>query len=61
MDDSAIDFYHKYYVAINQICVERSGRIVQRYVMELVGDLRQVGGFVRVLQFPPSMKLAATI
>jgi hypothetical protein len=26
-----------------------------------VSDLRQVGGFLRVLQFPPPIKLTATI
>ena len=32
----------------------------QHYVIQFVSDLRQVGGFVRVLQFPPQIKLAAT-
>ena len=57
MYDSAIKFYHKYYFVIDQICVVRSWRIVQHYVMELVGDFRQVGGYLWVLQFPPPMKL----
>jgi hypothetical protein len=26
-----------------------------------VSDLRQVGGFLRILQFPPPIKLTATI
>ena len=26
---------------------------IQHYVMKLVGDLRQVGGFLRILRFPP--------
>jgi hypothetical protein len=34
---------------------------VQHYVIKFVRDLRQVGGFLRVLQFPPSIKLTATI
>ena len=36
----------------------RSGRGVQHYVLNLVSDLRQVGGFLRVFRFPP---LTATI
>jgi len=35
----------------------RSGRGVQHYVIKLVSDLRQVGGFHRVLRFPPPIKL----
>jgi hypothetical protein len=33
----------------------------QHYVIKFVSDLRQVGGFLRVLQFPPPIKLTATI
>jgi hypothetical protein len=29
---------------------------IQHYVTKLVSDLRQVGGFLRVLRFPPPMK-----
>jgi hypothetical protein len=39
----------------------RSGRGVQHYVIKFAGDLRQVGGFLRVLRFPPPIKLTATI
>jgi hypothetical protein len=28
---------------------------------KIVSDLRQVGGYLRVLRFPPSIKLTATI
>jgi hypothetical protein len=31
----------------------RSGWGVQHYVIKFVNDLRQVGGFLRVLRFPP--------
>ena len=31
------------------------------YVIEFVSDLRQVSGFLRVLRFPPSLRLTATI
>jgi hypothetical protein len=34
---------------------------VQHYVIKFVSDLRQVGGFLRVLRFPPPIKLTATI
>jgi hypothetical protein len=30
---------------------------IQHYVIKFVSDLRQVGGFLRVLRFPPSIKL----
>ena len=39
----------------------RSGRGVQHYVIKFDSDLRQVGGFLRVLWFPPPIKLTATI
>jgi hypothetical protein len=39
----------------------RSGRGVQHYVITIVSDLRQVGGFLWGLQFPPPIKLTATI
>jgi len=38
-----------------------SGRGVQHYVIKFVSDLRQGGGFPRVLQFPPAIKLTVTI
>jgi hypothetical protein len=34
---------------------------IQHYVMKFVGDLRQDGGFLRVLRFLPPVKLTATI
>ena len=39
----------------------RSGRGVQHYVIKFVSDLRQVGGFFRILRFPPTIKPLATI
>ena len=39
----------------------RSGRCEQQYVIKFVSDLRHVGGFLRVLRFPPPIKLTATI
>jgi hypothetical protein len=38
-----------------------SGRGVQHYVIKFDSDLRQVGGFLRVLRFPLPIKLTATI
>ena len=37
----------------------RSGDVysIQHYVIEFVSDLRQVSGFLRVLWFPPPIKL----
>ena len=34
---------------------------IQHYVIKYVSDLQQVRGFLRVLQFPPPIKLTATI
>ena len=34
---------------------------IQQYVIKSVSDLLQVGGFLRVLRFPPPIKLIATI
>jgi len=34
---------------------------IQHYVIKFVSDLRQDGGFLRVLLIPPPIKLTATI
>jgi hypothetical protein len=34
---------------------------MQHYVIKFVSDLRQVGGILRALRFPPPIKLTATI
>ena len=34
---------------------------IQHYIIKFGSDLRQVGGFPRVLRFPPPMNLTATI
>ena len=34
---------------------------IQNYVIKFVSDLLQVGCFLRVIQFSPTIKLAATI
>ena len=49
--------------AYHYLCCEiesRSGQGVQQYVTKFVSDLRQVGGFLRVLRFPLPIKLTAT-
>ena len=35
--------------------------LIQHYVIKFVSDLRQVIGFLRVLLFPPPIKLTPTI
>jgi hypothetical protein len=35
--------------------------LIQYYVIKFVSDLRQVGGFLQVLQSPPPIKLIAMI
>ena len=34
---------------------------LQHYMIKFVSDLRQVGGFLRVLGFPPPIKLTTTV
>ena len=34
---------------------------IQHYVIKFGSDLRQIGGYLRVLRFPPPIKLTATI
>ena len=35
--------------------------LIQHYVIKFVSDLRQVDGFLWVPQFPPPLKMTATI
>ena len=37
------------------------GEMYKHYVIKFVSDLRQVGGFFRVLRFPSPIQLTATI
>ena len=53
----AVSGYHHYYCEFES----RSGLDVQHYGIKFVSDLREVGGFLRVLRFPPPIKLTATI
>ena len=34
---------------------------IQHYVIKFVSDMRQICGFLRVLRFPPPIKLTATM
>jgi hypothetical protein len=34
---------------------------IQHYVIKFVSDMQQIRGFLRVLQFPPPIKLTATM
>ena len=43
------------------VLVMREMYSIQHYVIKFVSDLRQVVGFLRVLRFPLSIKLTATI
>jgi len=53
----AISAYHQWCCKFES----QSGQGVKHYVIKFVSDLRQVGGFLRVLRFPPRIKLTATI
>ena len=41
--------------------VHREVYLLQHFVIKFVNDLRQVDGFLRVLRFPPPIKLTTTI
>ena len=56
-----VDFTTAYTIsAYHHWCCEfesRSGRDAQHYVIKFVSDLRQVGGFLRVLRFPSPISI----
>ena len=64
-DRMVVGFTTTYVIsACHHWCCElesRPGRGVQHYVIKFVSDLLQVGGFLRVLWFPPPIKLTVTI
>jgi hypothetical protein len=47
----------------NEEFESHSGKVysMQHYVIKFVSDLRQVGGFLWALRFPPSIELTVTI
>jgi hypothetical protein len=53
----AIGAYHHLCCAFNTPAQGKE----YNYVIKFVSDIRQVGGFLRVLRFPPPIKLTATI
>jgi hypothetical protein len=55
-----ISAYHHYKIVISNP-IHGDVYSIQHYVIKFVSDLRQVGGFFRVVRFPPSRKLTATI
>ena len=46
---------------VNSNPVHEEVYLIQHYVKKFVSDLRQVGVFLRVIRFPPPMKLTVTI
>jgi hypothetical protein len=50
-------------IPVQSVPITTRGEVysIQLYVIKSVSDLRQVSGFLRVLQFPPPIKLTATI
>jgi len=48
-------------LSLNPIHGEVYAYLRALYGIKFVGDLRQVGGFLRVLRFPPTIKLTAMI
>ena len=63
-DRMVVGFTTTYAIGANHWCCvldSRSGRGMQNYVIKFVSNLRQVGGFLMVLRFPPQIKLTATI
>ena len=46
---------------VNSNPVHEEVYLIQHYVIKFVSDLRQVGVFLRVIRFPPPIKLTVTI
>jgi hypothetical protein len=55
----AISAYHQKVVSSNPVYGEVHS--IQHYVIKFSSDLRQVGGFLQGLWFPPQIKRTATI
>ena len=55
-----VGFITTFAISAYQINVVSSNHATT-YVIKFVSDFRQVGGFLRVLQFPPPIKLTALI
>jgi hypothetical protein len=46
---------------VNSNPVHEEVYLIQHYVKKFVSDLRQVGVFLRVIRFPPPIKLTVTV
>ena len=55
----AVNAYHHFHCEF-ETCSDEVF-LIQHYVIKFVSDMRQVGGFLRVLQFPPPINLTAMI
>jgi len=56
---SLIHIVFKIFLLLN--CAHGEVYSKQHYVIKFVSDLRQLGGFLQVLLFPPQIKLIDTI
>ena len=57
----AISVYHHLHVHCEFEPHSGEMYLIQHYVIKFVSDLRQIGGIFQLLQFPPPIKLTATI
>jgi hypothetical protein len=59
-------FLKKVFVSMTTYAIMSSNPVpsevysIQHYVIKFVSDLRQVGGFIRILRFPSPIKLTTT-
>ena len=64
-NNSQTHFYGYYYMFILYLFLNKPAHggvySIQNYVIQFVSDMRHVYGFLRVLQFPPPIKLPAAI
>jgi hypothetical protein len=49
------------YIVVSLTPIHGEVYSIKHYVIKFVSDLRQVGGFIWILWFPPPIKLTATI
>jgi len=56
-DDKHLRNMHTFGICVHLSCQ----KTIPHYVIQFVSDLRQVSGFLRVLRFPPPIKLTSTI
>jgi hypothetical protein len=56
-----LTYYYYLYKVVSSNLDHGEVYSIQQYVKKFVSDLRHVSGFLRVLRFPPPIKLTATI